>query len=91
MTTAKGGAVEGESRRKKGVGGGGETNDRPNVQRLVSQAFGGVFGVVFVGEPERTWGSARSSGFLGILDEEEEAAEEEEEEEEKGFESLRIL
>jgi hypothetical protein len=50
-----------------------------------------VFGVVFVGEWERTWvGGERSSGFLGILDEEAEE-EEEEEEEGEGFESLRIL
>ncbi|CAK9217052.1 unnamed protein product [Sphagnum troendelagicum] len=86
MTTASGGAVEEESRRKRGGGRGGETNDRPNVRRLVSQAFGGVFGVVFFGKWERTWGGGRerSSGFLGILDEEAE-------EEGEGFESLRIL
>jgi len=50
---------------KEGVGEGGETTDRPNVQRLVSQAFGGVFGVVFAGEWERTWGVA---GERGVLD-----------------------
>jgi hypothetical protein len=45
-----------------------------------------VFGVVFFGKWERTWGGGRerSSGFLGILDEEAE-------EEGEGFESLRIL
>jgi hypothetical protein len=65
MTTASGGAVEEESRRKRGGGRGGETNDRPNVRRLVSQAFGGVFGVVFcwrVGE-NMGWGGAN-----GVLD-----------------------
>jgi hypothetical protein len=67
MTTARGGAVEGNSRRKRGRGGGGETTDRPNVQRLVSQAFGGVFGVVFAGEWERTWEGGAANGEFWIL------------------------
>ncbi len=63
MTTARGAAVEGKRDGKQGVGEGGETNDRPNVQRLVSQAFGGVFGVVFFGEWEREHGGGGETEF----------------------------
>jgi hypothetical protein len=50
---------------KEGVGEGVKLTTDPNVRRLVSQAFGGVFGVVFcwrVGE-NMGWGGAN-----GVLD-----------------------
>jgi hypothetical protein len=87
MTTARGGAVEGNSRRKRGGGGGGGNYRQTQCsETCISSFWWRVWCRVCWRVGENMGGGRRtgSSGFLGMLDEEAE-------EEREGFESLRIL